>query len=417
MDSDSFNQLTLTAGMPWRLVVVLRAYCRYLLQTGLPVQPGLHRAGAGQQSGDRARSRGPVRRALRPRHLRHGAPRSALARLDQRIRSKLEEVTRSDEDRILRALWNALSATVRTNAYQLVRARPAQGLSVLQDREPEAARAAAAEAHVRDLRVLDPHGGRASAHGFRRARRHPLVGPARGFPHRSARPHEGAAGQEHRHRAGRRQGRLRGAARPDGRSRRAARRGGRLLPDADPRHARPHRQHRRGQDRRRRRGWCATTATMPTWWWRRTRARRPSRTSPTRSPRNTDSGSAMPSPRAARPATTTRKWRSPRAARGNASSGISARSASTFRARISRSPASATWRATCSATACCSRRTSGWSRPSTISTSSSIRIRIAARSFKRARASVPPAALLAGRITRRRPSPRAAACTRAAPRA
>ena len=27
-------------------------------------------------------------------------------------------MTRSDEDRILRALWNALSATVRTNAYQ-----------------------------------------------------------------------------------------------------------------------------------------------------------------------------------------------------------------------------------------------------------------------------------------------------------
>src|SRR5260370_18391785 len=36
MDSDSFNHLTLAAGIPWRLVIVMRAYCRYLLQTGLP---------------------------------------------------------------------------------------------------------------------------------------------------------------------------------------------------------------------------------------------------------------------------------------------------------------------------------------------------------------------------------------------
>jgi NAD-specific glutamate dehydrogenase len=42
-----------------------------------------------------------------------------------------------------------------------------------------------------------------------RARRPALVRPARGFPHRGAGPGEGAAGQERGHRAGRRQGRLR----------------------------------------------------------------------------------------------------------------------------------------------------------------------------------------------------------------
>jgi glutamate dehydrogenase len=49
------------------------------------------------------------------------ARQSALARLERlerRIQAALEAVTRSDEDRILRALWSALSATVRTNAYQ-----------------------------------------------------------------------------------------------------------------------------------------------------------------------------------------------------------------------------------------------------------------------------------------------------------
>ena len=40
MDSDSFNQLTLAAGIPWRIVIVMRAYCRYLLQTGLPFSQG-----------------------------------------------------------------------------------------------------------------------------------------------------------------------------------------------------------------------------------------------------------------------------------------------------------------------------------------------------------------------------------------
>jgi glutamate dehydrogenase len=117
MDSDSFNQLTLTAGVPWRLVVVLRAYCRYLLQTGLPFSAGyiaqvlVNNAGIARNLADLFIAR------FDP-DLSDSARRSALRRLDQQIRSKLEEVTRSDEDRILRALWNALSVTVRTNAYQ-----------------------------------------------------------------------------------------------------------------------------------------------------------------------------------------------------------------------------------------------------------------------------------------------------------
>ncbi len=117
MDSDSFNQLTLCAGIPWRLVIVMRAYCRYLLQTGLPFSQGY----IAQVLVNNA----PIARELADLFVARFNPassaparRSALARLDRRIRSALEEVTRSDEDRILRALWSALTATVRTNAYQ-----------------------------------------------------------------------------------------------------------------------------------------------------------------------------------------------------------------------------------------------------------------------------------------------------------
>src|SRR5690606_311865 len=35
-ENDSFNRLVLGAGLSWRQVALLRAYCKYLLQTGLP---------------------------------------------------------------------------------------------------------------------------------------------------------------------------------------------------------------------------------------------------------------------------------------------------------------------------------------------------------------------------------------------
>jgi glutamate dehydrogenase len=117
MDSDSFNQLTLSAGVPWRIVTVMRAYCRYLLQTGIPFSQGyiaqvlVNNAAIAKLLADLFVAR------FNP-EVSPTARQSILARLDGRIRAALEDVTRSDEDRILRSLWNALSATVRTNAYQ-----------------------------------------------------------------------------------------------------------------------------------------------------------------------------------------------------------------------------------------------------------------------------------------------------------
>jgi glutamate dehydrogenase len=117
MDSDSLNQLTLAAGLPWRIVTVMRAYCRYLLQTGLPFSQGyiaqvlLNNAGLARMLADLFVTR------FDPA-LREATRRPAIVRLEQRIIAALEDVTRSDEDRILRGLCNALTATVRTNAYQ-----------------------------------------------------------------------------------------------------------------------------------------------------------------------------------------------------------------------------------------------------------------------------------------------------------
>jgi len=120
MDSDSLNRLTLSAGIPWQLVNVLRAYCRYLLQTGLPFSQSY--------VADVLVRHAPVAALLAQYFAARFDPAHAAAararlqgRLDARLRAALEKVDGSDEDRILRAFWSALAATVRTNAYQLGR--------------------------------------------------------------------------------------------------------------------------------------------------------------------------------------------------------------------------------------------------------------------------------------------------------
>ena len=147
--------------------------------------------------------------------------------------------------------------------------------------------------------------------------------------------------------------------------------------------ARHHRQSRRRRQRRAaRRTSCATTATIPIWWSRPTRAPPPSPTSPTASPRNTASGWATLSPRAVSQGYDHKDM------------GITARGAweavkRHFREIGTRHPdrafhrasASATCRATCSATACCCRAQTGWSPPSTTATSSSIPSPIRRRSL------------------------------------
>ena len=149
-------------------------------------------------------------------------------------------------------------------------------------------------------------------------------------------PHEGAERQEHRDRAGRRQGRLLSEAAAAGGSREDMQKEGiasyqtfiRGLLDVTDNIVNGKTVVRAGAS-------CAATATIRTWWSPPTRAPPRFPTSPTPSPSSTATGSAMRSPRAARPVTTTRAWASPRAAPGNASSAISASSASTSSRRNS----------------------------------------------------------------------------------
>ncbi len=118
IENDGFNRLLIAAELEAREIVVLRAYCRYLLQTGVPFsQAYIERA--------LAANAGIARNLVRLFKVRfdpaHGksarAERNAAALIAQ-IRAGLEAVSSLDDDRILRAYLTLVEATLRTNFYQ-----------------------------------------------------------------------------------------------------------------------------------------------------------------------------------------------------------------------------------------------------------------------------------------------------------
>jgi glutamate dehydrogenase len=125
IENDGFNRLLLVAGLKAREIVVLRAYCRYLLQTGVPFsQAYMERTLAGNPAIARNLVRLFERRfdptATRPAR---GAERDG-EKLVTQLRTDLDAVASLDEDRILRGYLNVVEATLRTNFYQLQNERP-----------------------------------------------------------------------------------------------------------------------------------------------------------------------------------------------------------------------------------------------------------------------------------------------------
>ncbi len=116
VENDGFNRLLIAAGLNAREIVVLRAYCRYLLQTGVPFsQAYMERALAANPAVARNLTR------LFEAMFEPGAGRRADARAERlaaTIRSSLDSVASLDEDRILRAYLALVRATLRTNFYQ-----------------------------------------------------------------------------------------------------------------------------------------------------------------------------------------------------------------------------------------------------------------------------------------------------------
>ena len=326
VENDGFNRLLLGAALSVRQIMVLRAYCRYLLQTGMPFsQAYMERTLAANPDIARALAR-LFETRFDTAAARKGSGERQTDKLIEQIRAALDGVASLDDDRILRAYLHLVRATVRTNFYQRAAdGEPKNYLSFKFD-----------PAMVPDLPLPRPkfeifvYSPRVEGVHLRR-------GPiARGGIRWSDRREDfrtevlglmkaqnvkntvimpvGAKGGFVARRL------------PAGTREEVQRRGDRVLPAASSADCSISPTTSSAGASCRRRRWCAATATMPTWWSPPTRARRPSRTSPTRSRPSTASGSGMRSPPAAPPATTTRRWASLRAVPGSASSATSASS-------------------------------------------------------------------------------------------
>ena len=126
VENDGFNRLVLRAGIGWREIVILRAYCKYLRQAGITFSETYMQDALAANPGiasmlvDLFHARlDPARQRVVP-----DAKDAAIEQLDSelkvmiRIEASLDEVANLDEDRILRSYIGVIRATLRTNYFQ-----------------------------------------------------------------------------------------------------------------------------------------------------------------------------------------------------------------------------------------------------------------------------------------------------------
>ncbi len=115
-EDDGFNRLTLTAQLAWREVALLRAYAKYLRQTGFTFSQSYIEATLAQHPGIAATIVRLFHARFDPTLQKKSETLAASAMAE--IESALDAVTILDEDRILRRYVNLVTATLRTNYYQ-----------------------------------------------------------------------------------------------------------------------------------------------------------------------------------------------------------------------------------------------------------------------------------------------------------
>jgi glutamate dehydrogenase len=116
VENDDFNRLVLRANLSWREVTILRAYSKYLRQTGFTFRQAYVEQALANNAA--------IARQLIELFMTRFDPANAAATgvksqaLTVQIESALDSVTNLDEDRILRRFLAVIQATARTNYFQ-----------------------------------------------------------------------------------------------------------------------------------------------------------------------------------------------------------------------------------------------------------------------------------------------------------
>ncbi len=116
-ENDKLNTLVTDARLEWREVAVLRAYLRYLRQTNLPYSR-LYMTHVLLEHPEFARQIFRLFAMLFDPNISADKRKKLVSDAESEVRRELRLVTSLDKDRILRAFYNTLKATLRTNYYQ-----------------------------------------------------------------------------------------------------------------------------------------------------------------------------------------------------------------------------------------------------------------------------------------------------------
>ncbi len=116
IENDGFNQLVLAAGLSARRVVILRGYCKLLLQAGIPFSQSYMETTLARHPAIASSIVELFEVLFDPSRTKFSDAESK--KIAKKIDGALEEVSSLDEDRILRRFTNAVTSTLRTNYFQ-----------------------------------------------------------------------------------------------------------------------------------------------------------------------------------------------------------------------------------------------------------------------------------------------------------
>jgi glutamate dehydrogenase len=114
MENDRFNRLVISTHLSWRKIVILRAYCKFLRQAGIPFSQSYLAETLANNPDITRRIVDLFDCLFNPAQQGKQGP----GRLEKKILAALDAVVSLDEDRILRRYLNAVQSTLRTNFFQ-----------------------------------------------------------------------------------------------------------------------------------------------------------------------------------------------------------------------------------------------------------------------------------------------------------